>query len=81
MKPSDTSGLYISRLLVFVEESPQSNLYRQVMLNPVQFKKVSDAVVTVEKPQDKDGIEQVSFNQSEELYTLPELQDIQYDPS
>ena len=77
MQPLDE--LYSTRLLVFIEEEPQSNQYRQVILNKEQFKKVSDAVITIEKEKDEHGMEMVSFKHSEELYELPDLIEINYE--
>lgn len=68
--------MYGTRMLVFIEEEPQSNKYRQVLLNAEQFKKVSDSIIKIEKQADENGQEIVSFDQSEESYTLPDLKEI-----
>ena len=66
--------LYGLRLLAFNETEPQSNQYRQVILTEEQFKAFSDAVCTVHgREGDK---ETVSLQMSEEIYTLPDLQEI-----
>lgn len=77
---TDISELYVTRLVCFIETEPQSNKYRQVILNSEQFKKVSDAICTIEKDKDEKGMELVSFRESEEIYDLPEeLKDIHYE--
>ena len=54
--PNDV--LYGMRLIVFLEESPQSNIYRQVLLDDEKFKKVSDSVCTViNKKGDMENVE------------------------
>lgn len=63
--------LSVSRLLVFLETEPQSNKYRQVILTPEQFKKMSDVICEVV---DKKGDEEtVSINMSIGTYLLPDL--------
>lgn len=42
--PSNYQGLWTSRLILLVETGPQTNLYRQIMLNQRQFKIISDAL-------------------------------------
>lgn len=37
MIPIEIQSLYECRILIFLEESPQSNRYRQVVLDPAQF--------------------------------------------
>lgn len=77
----DTKELYKIRLVVLLEEEPQSNKYRQVMLNPGEFKKVSDVVHSIgEKEEnhncgnpDCDGLQLVL---SDRIITLPDIQDI-----
>lgn len=73
----DISDLYVERLLVFLETAPQSNMYRQVVLTPEQFKKVSDAVVTVVEERNAEGMESVMINMSEQTYPLPDLKDFE----
>jgi len=74
MQQIDKYVLYGIRLLVFLEESPQSNEYRQVVVDPKKFKEISDAVCKVEE---KEGDEElVSIRLSEEIYKLPDLREI-----
>lgn len=69
--------IYEQRLLVFIESEPQSNKYHQVLLEPEQFKRVSNAVsygkITGLSP---NGNERVEFLESDEVYTLPDLKSI-----
>ncbi len=39
--PIDIKSLYTSRVVILIEMKPQSNEYKQVLLNPEEFKKVS----------------------------------------
>lgn len=66
-------AMYGTRLLVFVEESPQSNKYRQVILDPEEFKRVSMNLGTVTGKLD-DQTENVEIQMSDEIYNLPDLQ-------
>lgn len=69
----DKYTLYGTRLLVFLEDSPQSNKYRQVILTPEQFKDFSNSIGTVVN---KDGDdEDVEMTLSDKIYTLPDLQE------
>ncbi len=68
------SDIFGTRLLIFIEESPQSNKYRQVFLNEEEFKKVSFSIGDVVS--EDDGIETVIYKQSEEIYDLPDLREI-----
>lgn len=68
--------LYTQRTLIFIEEEPQSNKYRQVILTPEEFKRVSDNLGRIAS--EADGIEQIEINLSDEIYTLPDLKDISY---
>ena len=80
MEKIDKYDLFGTRLLVFVEESPQSNKYRQIILNAEEFKKVSFSIGTITSRNGDD--EMVEFQMSEELYDLPDLQEHQeYDKS
>lgn len=68
--------LYGTRLLCFLEEEPQSNNYRQVILNSEQFKNFS---LSLGKVTDQNGNDQtVEFQMSEEIYKLPDLPEIYY---
>lgn len=66
--------LYEQRLLVFVEVSPQSNKYHQVVFTKPQFKKLSVQLArifpTVKYP---DGYKVINLNESKEEYRLPDL--------
>lgn len=70
----DKYTLYGTRLLVFLEDSPQSNQYHQVILNPTQFKRVSDAISNVVGRNGDD--EDVEMELSVDTYKLPDLQEI-----
>lgn len=75
MEQIDKYTLYGTRLLVFLERGPQSNQYQQVIFNPEQFKKVSDAVCGSEATE---GEEEVELMLSNDLYELPDLPEIKY---
>lgn len=69
----DKYTLYGTRLLVFLEDAPQSNQYRQVILNGSQFKRVSDAISNVVS---RNGDEEdVEIEMSLDTYLLPDLQE------
>ncbi len=70
----DKYTLYGTRLLVFLEDSPQSNQYHQVRLTPAQFKVVSDSISNVVGRNGDD--EDVEIEMSVDTYTLPDLQEI-----
>lgn len=70
----DKYTLYGTRLLVFLEDAPQSNEYRQICVNEKQFKALSDAVCTVQSREGDDEL--VMIQMSEETYKLPDLQEI-----
>jgi hypothetical protein len=38
------SAFYTTRLIILLEDSPQSNKYRQLILTPAQFKVISDVI-------------------------------------
>ncbi len=72
------------RLLVFIETTPQSNKYNQILFTPEEFKKISDNIgVILNKSDDqiKSGFEMIEINQSEEIYTLPDLQSVYENPN
>jgi len=75
MQKIDSHELWVTRLLVFLETSPQSDTYHQVILNPEQFKAVSDAIAEVLSTTQND-IETINIELSEETYKLPDLQEI-----
>lgn len=70
----DKYTLYGTRLLVFIEDAPQSNEYHQVHLNETQFKRVSDAISNVVGRNGDD--EDVEVEMSIDTYKLPDLQEI-----
>lgn len=70
----DKYTLYGTRLLVFLEDSPQSNQYHQIHLTESQFKRVSDSVCDVKSRNGDD--EDVEVEMSIETYKLPDLQEI-----
>lgn len=49
------NAVYETRLLLFMECSPQSNRYRQIMLTPEKFRKVSDCLASLLEGDDKRG--------------------------
>lgn len=70
----DLNELYETRMLVFMETSPQSNKYNQVMLTPEQYKAVSGEIstlISVDKENPNKEIRELDL--SEEVYTLPDL--------
>ncbi len=69
----DESVLFEQRVLVFIESEPQSNKYYQVILNPEQFKAMS-ATLGKKVSVDNEGLETYELQESEEVYTLPDLQ-------
>lgn len=69
----DTHELYTIRTLIFLETEPQSNEYHQVMLDQEIFKKVTEVMSTLVKEGD---VQEVKLDLSEEIYKLPDLQDI-----
>lgn len=74
MQKIDSHELWVTRLLVFLETSPQSDTYHQVILNPEQFKAVSDAIAEVLSTQG--DMETINIELSAETYKLPDLQEI-----
>ncbi len=69
--------LYTTRLLVFIETAPQSNKYRQVMLNPEEFKKMSFSIGhTVEIL--PNGDQRTEANFSNDTYDIPDVPQIYY---
>jgi len=81
MKTADDffGRFYTQRLLVFLEEEPQSNTYRQVLLSADDYKRVSDAISieAFKNPAFKEDYEQVMLALSDDIYPLPDLQGIQ----
>lgn len=76
-QPIDTELLYEKRMLIFIEEEPQSNEYRQVMFDKNQFKKISDAILSpIYEDKARDGFEICAVNLSDDTYRLPDLNTI-----
>lgn len=71
----DKYTLYGIRLLVFLEDDPQSNIYKQVIFTPEHFKKVSDAVCGSEATEEEE--EEVEITMSVDTYKLPDLMETQ----
>lgn len=67
------SLIYEQRVLVFIEIEPQSNQFRQVLLDNEQFKKVTTLFGTLLKTDEK-GLEHYEMKESDEIYNLPDLQ-------
>lgn len=83
MKELDYSDIYGTRVLVFLENKPQSNKYHQVLLSPEMYKAMT---ATICKPasesfpleRNEEGrfapqIEMKEIKTSEEEYTFPDL--------
>ena len=70
-----TSIVYENRLLIFLEDKPQSNTYRQLMFTAEEFQRVSLAIGSVIRKQ-SDGSQLVNLNESNETYKLPDLQSV-----
>ena len=69
-------ALYGIRTLIFIEDTPQSNKYRQVIVGPKKYKKISDAI-SQGKIKGKDGdLQIVAIEMSDELYNLPDLTEL-----
>jgi len=71
----DDAGIYETRMLVFMETEPQSNKYRQVLLNKDMFKKVSDTLASDVLSREGE-LEIINMLMSEEEYELPDLQSV-----
>lgn len=73
-KISIEDEVFSLRLLMFIEQEPQSNTYRQVILNSDQLKKITYIISNIVE---KNGDEEiVDYKASKETYTLPDLQEI-----
>lgn len=66
--------LYSERVLVFIEIEPQSNKYRQCILPPERFKKMTSTLGKIIK--NKDGSETIETIESDDIYILPDLEQI-----
>ncbi len=66
-------AMYGTRLLFFLEDAPQSNRYRQIILTEEEFKNAS---MTIGKVVSQEGVDQtVQIQMSEETYPLPDLRE------
>lgn len=72
----ELGDLYGIRLLIFLEVSPQSNKYHQLYFTQEQFKEISLKVGDVIAPKDERHIETVKLEVSEDVYDLPDLQQV-----
>jgi len=65
--------LYETRLIFMVETDPQTNKYRQIILNNEEFKQVSDLLANIfrKKYNTKDN-ESFEVLEGEEIVTLPD---------
>lgn len=59
------------RLLVFLEVSPQSNKYQQVLFTPEEFNRVSQSIGTVVATEGKK--QDVELQLSNQIYDLPDV--------
>lgn len=73
----NSTDIYGTRLLIFLETEPQSNKYNQVILDPEEFKKTAFSLGKVLSKEDN-GNDRVHFNISDEEYDLPDLLEIDY---
>lgn len=64
--------IYCSRVLVFLETSPQSNKYKQFLFTEDEFKAVSSSIGTVKGK--RGSVETVEVNLSDTDYPLPDLE-------
>lgn len=71
------SQLYHVRMLIFVEEEPQSNKYRQVILSPEQLRAVSDAIAVNKQAFNNGKQRSIEVQLSDQVFKLPDLQDSQ----
>lgn len=74
MVPFNTEGLYELRFLTFIEESPQSNKYAQVLFTAEQYKKLSQAIMEMYPSTGYEG-DNPTFDiiGSDETHPLPDL--------
>ena len=72
----DIKSLYESRLfLIFLEENPLTNKYRQVLLSPKQYRMILTTLQSIFPTEIKNGfVNGNKFKQSKEVYSLPDLQ-------
>lgn len=74
MSNRNTEGLYELRFLMFIEESPQSNKYAQVLFTAEQYKKLSQAIMEMYPITGYEG-DDPTFDiiGSDETHPLPDL--------
>jgi len=74
MSNRNTEGLYELRFLTFIEESPQSNKYAQVLFTAEQYKKLSQAIMEMSTITGYEG-DDPTFDiiGSDETHPLPDL--------
>jgi len=73
----EIEDIYSTRLLVFIEDNPQSNKYHQMFFTPEEFKRISMAIGK-DTGRKNGRLDIIEFQQSVETYALPDLQEIQY---
>lgn len=67
--------LYQQRMLVFIENEPQSNEYEQLIFTQKQYKELTNFISKLYGIEGitMDGLEVIDMKSSEETYTLPDL--------
>lgn len=67
--------LYEQRMLVFIENEPQSNEYEQLIFTQKQYKELTDFISKLYGIEGitMDGLEVIDMKSSEETYILPDL--------
>ncbi len=65
-------GLYVNRMIILIEDGPQSNEYRQLILTAKQFKDISDSIAKACGTVLIDGKEKVCIKESSQTYPLPD---------
>lgn len=75
----DPTEIYGTRLLLFMENEPQSNKYRQIILGPEEFKRVSGSFGKQTGKKIKvmgHKVDEIDVAMSDEIYDLPDLKEI-----
>lgn len=70
----DLSELYEQRLLLFIEDYPQSNEYRHLIFTKEQYKQISDTISSFTKISQEEDTETCEITASDAIYKLPDLQ-------
>lgn len=74
---ADLSDLYTIRMLVFIEDTPQSNKYRQVRFTKDQHKLFSDAIAKIfPNPNDPTNTFRIQLATSTKTFSLPDIPEI-----